>query len=254
MLAEVAASLTHVLSDPPPKVEVMEFGEDRIHYEAKLYMTHLRGIPRIRSEFATRAWYAAQRAGLALPIPVRVVQAGEASGSVESERLADTLRSLAGFASLDDAARKSLTDAARLLHYAAGENALDQGEPCGALCVVSDGLARLSLRTKAGDEREVMELQPGEVFGEGALVKGERSPVTVTAMGDLTVVALDTGSLESVLEHSPGLAGELGRLIEIRRRAVQQVKHASAGDGGLEVRPGSRSEPGWRLAGHRPSR
>jgi len=235
VLTEVAASLPHVLSEPPPKVEVMEFGEDRIHYETKLYMTHLRGIPKVRSEFAARAWYAAQRAGLALPVPVRTVQAAQAPVSGGSERLADTLRSLAGFASLDESARKTLTGGARILHYAAGETALGQGEPYGALCVVSDGRARMSLRTKAGAEREVMELHPGEAFGEGALLKGERSPVTVTALSDLAVVALDTAALEAVLEDHPGLATELGQLVEARRRAVGRVKHA-AGAGGTEVR------------------
>ena len=249
ILTQVAVSLPDVLSDPPPKVEVMEFGEDRIRYEAKLYMTHLRGIPKIRSEFATRAWYAAQRAGLALPVPVRNLQAGQTYASSGSERVADTLRSLAGFASLGESARKRLTEGARLLHYAAGETALGQGERCGALCVVSDGRARMSLRTKAGSEREVMELRPGEAFGEGALLKHERSPVSVTAVSDLAVVALDTAALNAVLESDPGLATELGQLVELRRRAVQGIKHAHVADGEPEAQSAPQSEAAGRVAG-----
>jgi CRP-like cAMP-binding protein len=244
ILTQVGISLPNVLSEPPPKVEVMEFAEDRIRYEAKLYTTHLREIPKMRSEFATRVWYAAQRAGLALPVPIRNVQAGEPYASSGSERVIDTLRSLVGFASLDEPARKTLTEGARLLHYAAGETALGQGESCGALCVVSDGLARMTLRTKAGDEREVMELHRGETFGEGALLKGEPSPVTVTALRDLTVVALDTAALESVLESAPGLASELGQLVEIRRRSVQRVKYGAHGE--PEVQSASRAQPGRR--------
>ena len=123
------------------------------------------------------------------------------------DHLTSALRSLAGFASLEEAALKTLAEGARLLHYATGETALDQGEPCGALCVVSDGVARMSLCAKAGDEREVMELRLSEAFGEGALLKEERSPVTVAAMSDLTVVALDTAALEA----DPGLAPSSSR-------------------------------------------
>jgi small-conductance mechanosensitive channel len=226
MLTDVALSIPDVLPDPAPKVEVMEFGEDRVHYEARLSTTELRAIPKIRSEFTTRAWYAAQRSGLEFPVPVRTLRSAPPLEPREARRLDECLGSVASLAALDASEREALAAGARLLSFATGEAALTQGDPCEALCIVADGRARVTLRTKDGEEREVMGLAPGEFFGEGALLMRQSSPVTVTAVGDLDVVALDTSSLKPVLESNAGLASDLGHLVEERRRVVQRAKQA----------------------------
>jgi hypothetical protein len=48
------------------------------------------------------------------------------------------------------------------------------------------------------------------------------------------------------LEFAPGLATELGQLVEIRRRAVQRVKHARSVDRETEVQPAPLSGPAGR--------
>jgi small-conductance mechanosensitive channel len=246
VLVDVALSIQNVLADPPPKVEVMEFADDRIRYEAKLYMTNLRAIPKIRSEFATRVWYAAGRAGLELPIPTRTVVNLSPSETEDGSRAANSLRSVASFAALAEGEREPLARTARLLHYAANETVLRQGEPSEALCIVARGRARLSVATKAGEEREVLVLAAGELFGEGALLVRERSRVTVTASEDLEVVALDTAALKSVLESNAGLASELGQLVEVRRRAVDHTKQAlhAVATGAAGMAPGARGGAG----------
>jgi hypothetical protein len=48
------------------------------------------------------------------------------------------------------------------------------------------------------------------------------------------------------LEPAPGLATEFDQLVEIRRRAVQRVKHARSVDRETEVQPAPLSGPAGR--------
>jgi len=224
ILSAVANDVPNVLHDPKPKVEVMEFCDDRIRYEVKLYTENLRAVPRIRSEFTTRAWYAAQRAGLDFPMPIRIIRTAEAVAREDEDRAATALRPITVFANLGGEERKRLVESARVLHYAVGEVALLQGDPCERLAILASGEVRTSLRTKAGEVHDVERLGPGDLFGEGALLMRERSPVTVTALSDLEVVALDTDALKRILEHNPTVASELGQVVELRRRAVHHAK------------------------------
>jgi len=229
ILSAVANDVPNVLHDPKPKVEVMEFCDDRIRYEVKVYTENLRAIPKIRSEFTTRAWYAAQRAGLDFPMPIRIIRTAEAVAREDAERASITLRPVAAFANLTTEERQRLVESARVLHFAVGEIALLQGDPCERLAILASGEVRTALRTKAGEARDVERLGPGDLFGEGALLMRERSPVTVTALSDLEVIALDTDALKWVLEHNPTVASELGQMVELRRRAVHHTKQTLRG-------------------------
>lgn len=224
ILADVAVSVPGVLSDPAPVIEVVEFDDDRLRYEAKVFTTELRDIRRIRSDFATRVWYAAQRAGLSLPVPERAVRQVEAP--VEDERAAALrcLRRVAVFAPLPPEELESLARSARFLHYAAGEAVLRQGDVCNALCVVVRGSASLTVTGQDGEQRSVAELADRDLYGESVLQAREASSATLTASEDLEVLALDTVDLESVLERNASLASDLGHLVELRRRSVQRVQ------------------------------
>jgi hypothetical protein len=48
------------------------------------------------------------------------------------------------------------------------------------------------------------------------------------------------------LEFAPGVATELGQLVEIRQRAAQRVEHARSADRGTEVRSAPLSGPAGR--------
>ncbi len=224
ILGEVALSVPGVLADPAPVIEVVEFDDDRLRYEAKVFTTEVRDIRRIRSDFATRVWYAAQRAGLSLPVPERAVRQVEAP--VEDERAAALrcLRRVAVFAPLPPEELETLARSASFLHYAAGEAVLRQGEVCNALCVVVRGRAGLSVTTHDGEQRAVAALTERDLYGESVLQAREASSATLTASEDLEVLALDTADLESVLERNASLASDLGHLVELRRRSVQRVR------------------------------
>jgi small-conductance mechanosensitive channel len=224
LLARVSRSVPGVLTEPAPVIELVEFEDDRLRYEAKVFTTARREIRRIRSDFSTRVWYAAQRAGIPFPVPERTIRQSEATPGDERERARRVLRRVSVFAGLTPVELGSLAETAAFLHYAADEEAIRQGEVGGALCAVVRGAARLCVTTEDGEVREVAALGERDLFGEGALQAGEPSAATVVARGDLEVLALDTAELERVLERNASLASALGHLVELRRRAVERVR------------------------------
>jgi small-conductance mechanosensitive channel len=224
LLFDVAISVPSVLRDPAPVIELVEFDDDRLRYEAKVYTESRREIRRIRSDFATRVWYAAQREGIAFPVPERSIRQVEAPQVDTRERALGCLRRVAVFAVLEPPELETLARNASLLHFAAGETVLRQGDAGRALCIVVQGAARLIVSAEDGATRDAAPLGERDLFGEAVLQAGETSSATVTASEDLEVLALDTVDLESVLERNAKLAGELGHLVELRRRALQRLK------------------------------
>ena len=54
-----------------------------------------------------------------------------------------------------------------------------------------------------GEEKELNTLQPGQFFGEVALLSGQRRQATVTAIGPVEVVAFPKAAVDAVLKANP---------------------------------------------------
>src|SRR5947208_1644711 len=76
------------------------------------------------------------------------------------------------FASLDAAGLASLARAVRVRHFRRGEVIFHLGDPGDALFVVARGAVKITLPSQAGDEAIIATLQPGDFFGELALLDG----------------------------------------------------------------------------------
>jgi CRP-like cAMP-binding protein len=98
---------------------------------------------------------------------------------------------------------------------------------CNALYVIQQGRARVTVRDAGGELHEVLELGPGDAFGEGSLLSGGPSDVSVTACEDLEVARIDSPAVDRALERSVSLARELSDLIEARRNALSRVHLAA---------------------------
>jgi small-conductance mechanosensitive channel len=232
VLERVALSLPDVVRDPRPKVETMSYGDDRILYEAKLYTENLRRIPRIRDGFATRAWYAAQRHGLKLPMPTRTVFSLELDPESQKEVVVPVAsEELAAVPSLSTLESADLARAAReatRLHFASREDVLLEGERCGDVYAVLGGEGALFVRDASGGVREVARLSSGDVFGERSLLSHEPSPVTITALEDLEVARIPARVLRDALDRSSAVATAMAELIDARAKAVEGVRQVAA--------------------------
>lgn len=95
-----------------------------------------------------------------------------------------------------------------------GEVVFEEGAPGDALYLISSGAVRISRGGEA-----VAELGPGNFFGEGAMLSGERRTASATATVDSVLYRLARTSLEPLLASAPAFAGAVREAHEARQRS-----------------------------------
>ncbi len=98
-----------------------------------------------------------------------------------------------------------------------------QGEPGDLFYILTEGRAEVCVAHPDGRDVPVDRLSAGNYFGEMALLgqKTRRATVRVSEDGPATVVALDRETFGRLVDESPGLRDELGRIVSLRQLQSQ---------------------------------
>ncbi len=102
--------------------------------------------------------------------------------------------------------------------YGRGEMVFSRGEPGDALYAVVTGKIRISTGSAAGREVFLNIMEPGDTFGEIALLDGGPRTATATAIAASELVSVRRGPLFELLEREPRALLELLRLCGERLR------------------------------------
>jgi CRP-like cAMP-binding protein len=94
----------------------------------------------------------------------------------------------------------------RRVQYKIGAAIFRQGDPCGAVLHIEQGVVRLSVLSHLGKEAVVAALHPGDFFGEGCLAGQPKRIATATAVTPCTVVEVERQELTRQLHANPALA------------------------------------------------
>jgi CRP-like cAMP-binding protein len=113
----------------------------------------------------------------------------------------DVLRRIPLFAELGPAELESVGEAMSERTFSRGETVTSEGAPSDGFFVVAGGRAEV---TVAGQPRGVM--NPGDSFGEIALLMGSERTATVTAATDLRCYALAPSDFRALVEGNPSIA------------------------------------------------
>jgi signal transduction histidine kinase len=133
-----------------------------------------------------------------------------------------TLASSKPFRLLAPGEQQALERIARRQTFAAGSEIFREGDPGDGVYVVADGLVEISTRT-ANDQRRVFaEVEPGEMFGEMAVIEVKPRSATATAARESVVYFIARDELLQMIERSPALAMEMLREISQRLRDFNQ--------------------------------
>jgi CRP-like cAMP-binding protein len=142
----------------------------------------------------------------------------------------------------------------RTERHPAGTTILRQGEPGDCFYILRQGRCAVLLRDDAGVERQVRSLEPGDYFGEIALIQHGPRTATVRAVDDVVVWALDQRDFDDLLRRYFDLGGTLARTARQRAAAYRAAARpvAAAADRSAPERGGDQVAPGHDRGGRDP--
>jgi len=229
-LLDMLLATPGVLHQPAPQVHTLNYGDFSIIY--RLYFTVAREEVRlqVRDEILSRIWYVARREGLEIPFPIAMrYHPGQTTSAAEAtvdEILSHFPRYRQVLEAMRAAAEGPLD---RVAHgeqvvFAAGEEMLALGSTEQGFVLITAGQAHLLAHNCEGHEVVVAAVEPGDFYGEASLSAGQPSAFRVVAVSDVRTVEFDSSLMARCLQHSSGLAAELGDTIELRRRAAAELQ------------------------------
>ncbi len=242
VLAEAMRGAEGVLETPAPIAIVKSFGDSAINYVLLYWIRDFGQEVLIESEVRTRIWYAAQRAGLEIPFPIRTVhmtQITEESARADADRAHDRRRGALGkvdlFAKLADEDLDVIARGMRRRLFAKGEVIVRQGAPGDSLFLIADGEVGVVLSVD-GAERQVATLNAGDLFGELSLMTGEARTATCIAVKDAHVHEVDHTLFRTLLEAKPTLAESFCAILYDRQHALEHERDGLSAEAALSRR------------------
>ncbi len=183
--------------------------------ESVMYGTHaLGGILAAALVGAFGARVALVTAGLFLPLVVvlgwRKLLAVDAEAPAPLRQL-ELLRAVEFLAALPPATLESLAVHAQLVEVPAGSAVFEQGERGDRFYVIEQGTAAVTV-----DERPAVSLGPGDGFGEIALLRDVPRTATVTAVTDLTLLALQRDEFVAAVTGHAASVAAAGAVVDTR--------------------------------------
>jgi CRP/FNR family transcriptional regulator, cyclic AMP receptor protein len=115
--------------------------------------------------------------------------------------------------------RDEVVARARIRHFAAGETIFLMGSPGTSMIAVLRGTVRISVPSPEGREIVLAILQPGEVFGEIALLDGKERTADARAMTGCDLAVLERRDVMEFLERQPNAWPRLVEVLCGRLRA-----------------------------------
>jgi len=119
---------------------------------------------------------------------------------------------------------------ARVEHFAAGREIFAKGSPGHSMMAILAGNVRISAPTPAGHDIVLAILNPGEIFGEIAVLDGQDRTADATAIADSYLLVLDHRDFVPFLERRADLCILFLKLLCQRLRLTdRQVAEAMFG-------------------------
>lgn len=113
---------------------------------------------------------------------------------------------------------KGMVRIAREQHFAAGTEIFKEGQPGDGIYVVKDGLVEISVDVGHDTRQVFSRVEPGDFFGEMAVLEDKERSANAVATAATTVYFLPRREFIGLVESSPSLAMTLLREISNRLR------------------------------------
>ena len=237
VLHRAASAAEGVITEPPPKVFLKEFGESAIIYEVVFWLDNHRLYNVTADAVRTNIWYSLHRQRIKIPSPIRQVRLERPSKSRHDPRLTqeeqrasatrDLLRAQPVFRSLGDEHLRLLTSKSLVHHYGRGEIIIREGTEGASMFVLISGEARVSV-LRADQSTQIASLQGGDCFGEMSLLTGEKRSASIQATIDCEVLEITKPTFAEIVAVDPQLLPSLSELLANRQIQTEGIMEAAA--------------------------
>jgi CRP-like cAMP-binding protein len=112
--------------------------------------------------------------------------------------------------------------------YEEGAIIFMRGDPGDSLCGVATGRVRISAAGPGGKEVFLNIMEPGDAFGEIALLDGSPRTATATAMARTELIVIQRDAFSALLQSQPQLAAHLIQLLCKRVRWTAELMEDTA--------------------------
>jgi CRP-like cAMP-binding protein len=215
VLVQAASNIEGVSHDIPAFARVGGFGDSAVTYEIKYHMRDYSQRDRIDADIRKAVWYALRRNGITIPYPIRTFHKytpPEHKGQPDTTEILHRLGRVDVLSPLPKLAQEAIAQAARVHTFSRGETIIRQGAAGDSMFIVHEGAVAVRI-----DDSEVARLQPGDFFGEMALLTGEARAADVVALSDVVAVEIAKDSVEPALHDHPELASSISAKVAERR-------------------------------------
>src|ERR1700682_5273178 len=104
---------------------------------------------------------------------------------------------------LGEKEKGALAEKIELFRYASGETIFNYGDPGHALYIVRSGEVEIYVKNDQGEKIVLETSQPGDVFGEVAMLDNGPRTAWVTAIGEVELLRLDRQHFEDYVRYYP---------------------------------------------------
>jgi len=131
-------------------------------------------------------------------------------------------------AQLDESALDTLLAVASERRFPGGQVIFQKGDPGTSMMAVLSGRVRISAYSEDGREIILNMVDPGQLFGEIALLDGKERSADATAMGKTELLILDRRDFLPFLECNPKIAVQLIEVLCNRLRRTSEMVESIA--------------------------
>ena len=144
---------------------------------------------------------------------------------MSKDRLVDWLGKTLLFGTLDPEERRIVALEMREVQFAPGQIVFGRGDPGREIYFVAEGRVRLSVLTAEGRELSFAHAEPGQIFGEIAVLDGGVRTADATAVSKVVAHTLSKSALMRLVETSTRVREAVVRFLCHRvREADQQLE------------------------------
>jgi len=222
------------------KVLFKQFNDSSIDYILTFMISDFSLRNRLRTEIASRIWYALERSEYSIPFPVvdlrtqRSTQQDHLKRDRQEQELnLDCLRCVELFNSLSSQELMLLASQSSLLAIGPGEFAVHAGDPGTSMYVVRRGCC--AVYTSDYSEQPFAHLYPRMVFGETSALTGEVRTATVRAVGHVVLMKISQELIQQIFVSNQAAMGQFAQIMAIREAELKDFTPAQQHDFGLSL-------------------